>query len=242
MPRFLTRRNTVSEIENILKNATKIIVLVSPYIKLTEDSAKRLRAADDRGVSITVVCRKDEIKDKDRRTLQKLKHIKIYSRANLHTKCYYNEKELIITSMNLYEYSEQNNVEMGILFTKDDPIYREARREVEEFLLVPEHKVSWTREKLSALARSTGKTITSGARAAASRATEVLTEKGHCIRCGDSIPLNPKQPLCKTCFPKWAKWKREDYPEKLCHRCGKEKDHISKSRPQCSTCYKARST
>lgn len=53
---------------------------------------------------------------------------------NLHAKCYVNEREAIVTSMNLYEFSQVNNHEMGIYVTKaDDPqlyeeIYTEARR------------------------------------------------------------------------------------------------------------------
>lgn len=37
---------------------------------------------------------------------------------NLHAKCYLNENEAIITSMNLYEFSQMNNNEMGIHLTK----------------------------------------------------------------------------------------------------------------------------
>ena len=238
---LLTRRKTVSALEDILKNAKEKIVLVSPYINLSEDNANRLRAADDRGVPITLVCRKDNLKENEKRVLQKLKHIQVYNRDNLHTKCYYNEQELIITSMNLYEFSEQNNVEMGVLFTKDEPIYREARQEIEDLLLQDEHKVSWRREKLGAFARSAGKAISSGARAVANRAADALTEKGHCIRCGTHIPLNPDQPLCKEHYAEWARWKKNDYAEKYCHRCG-EKNKTSKARPLCTTCYKKNRT
>ena len=43
-------------------------------------------------------------------------------RENLHAKCYLNENEALVTSMNLYEFSQQNNDEMGILVSKhDDP-------------------------------------------------------------------------------------------------------------------------
>ena len=236
MVTLLTRRKTVSALEDILKNAKEKIVLVSPYVNLSEDNADRLRAADGRGVPITLVCRKDNLKENEKRVLQKLKHIQVYNRDNLHTKCYYNEQELIITSMNLYEFSEQNNVEMGVLFTSDETIYREARQEIEDLLLQDEHRVSWRREKLGAFARSAGKAISSGARAVASRAADALTEKGHCIRCGTRIPFNPAQPLCKEDYAEWAKHGNNDYTEEYCHRCG-EKNKTSKARPQCRACY-----
>lgn len=52
----------------------------------------------------------------------------------LHAKCYLNENQAIVTSMNLYSFSQQNNDEMGIHVTKEkDPdlykdIYEEAQR------------------------------------------------------------------------------------------------------------------
>ena len=46
---------------------------------------------------------------------------------DLHAKCYLNEDRAIICSMNLYDYSQQTNIEMGILITKkDDEVAYEA--------------------------------------------------------------------------------------------------------------------
>ena len=45
--------------------------------------------------------------------------IKTSVRKNLHAKCYLNEKEALLTSMNLYEYSQEHNDEMGILVSVD---------------------------------------------------------------------------------------------------------------------------
>ncbi len=38
---------------------------------------------------------------------QELKNCKVYCFENLHTKCYLNENTAIITSMNLYDYSQR---------------------------------------------------------------------------------------------------------------------------------------
>ena len=55
---------------------------------------------------------------------------------NLHAKCYLNENTAIITSMNLYEFSQQNNDEIGIrVDSKEDPqLYREIKAEAERLL------------------------------------------------------------------------------------------------------------
>ena len=56
--------------------------------------------------------------------------------SSLHAKCYINENEAIVTSMNLYSFSQQNNDEMGIYVTKqDDPkLYEDISTEVQRLL------------------------------------------------------------------------------------------------------------
>ena len=54
--------------------------------------------------------------------LESMTSIKTSVRKNLHAKCYLNGKEALLTSMNLYEYSQEHNDEMGILVSVDhDP-------------------------------------------------------------------------------------------------------------------------
>ena len=42
----------------------------------------------------------------------------IFFHRDLHTKCYFNESNLVLTSMNLIEYSEKHNREMGVFIDK----------------------------------------------------------------------------------------------------------------------------
>ena len=53
----------------------------------------------------------------------------------LHAKCYFNEQNLVISSMNLYDFSEVNNWEMSILIDKDNDseIYLASTGEAREF-------------------------------------------------------------------------------------------------------------
>ena len=57
-------------------------------------------------------------------------------REHLHAKCYMNESQALITSMNLYEFSQQNNDEMGILVSaEEDPkLYRDIKNEAERII------------------------------------------------------------------------------------------------------------
>ena len=50
------------------------------------------------------------------------------------------------------------------------------------------------------------------------------TEKqsyGFCIRTGEKIPFNPKQPMTKEAWKKWNEYKNMDFGEKYCHKTGK---------------------
>jgi len=68
----------------------------------------------------------------------------------LHAKCYINESQAIVTSMNLYAYSQENNEEMGILvFKEDDPdLYQEIYAEAQRLLTISE-EVRVTVKKVS---------------------------------------------------------------------------------------------
>ena len=61
---------------------------------------------------------------------------------------------------------------------------------------------------------------------------------GHCIRCGEDIPLNAKKPLCPTDYKQWEKYKNHDYPEKYCYKCGREYS-TTFDKPLCLPCSSA---
>jgi hypothetical protein len=79
-----------------------------------------LYEANKRGVETTLVYRENKLTDSEKAKFQSLDNLNLMHHPNVHTKCYFNEKYLIITSMNLYEYSEINNREMGVLFHRND--------------------------------------------------------------------------------------------------------------------------
>ena len=50
---------------------------------------------------------------------------------------------------------------------------------------------------------------------------EVQTH-GFCIRTGAKIPFNLKRPYSEQAYKSWLVYKNHDYPEKYCHKTGKE--------------------
>lgn len=131
MSEFLTTQGVAFQLETIVTGARKRLVLVSPYLQLSQTLYERLRDADSRGVKITLIYGKGTSLDRSHRSaLAELDHLSAYFLENLHAKCYFNEARMVITSMNLYEFSEKTNREMGVLLMSDEPAYREAVAEV----------------------------------------------------------------------------------------------------------------
>ena len=61
-------------------------------------------------------------------------------------KCFLNEKEGLITSMNLHEYSQTHNWEMGIVLTKaDDPVIYDAA--LNEVMMIVEQSTGESKNK-----------------------------------------------------------------------------------------------
>lgn len=123
-PLFITGSNFSANIEKLFQQANKFITIVSPYIKFSSRIIDILSLKRDEGIQITIFYRKDF----------QYKNIAnhLYKRSNLHAKCYLTENAFIIGSMNMYDYSQTNNDEFGVLIKKDDfpCAYAECRSEI----------------------------------------------------------------------------------------------------------------
>jgi phosphatidylserine/phosphatidylglycerophosphate/cardiolipin synthase-like enzyme len=249
MAEFLTTQGTSYYLENIIINASERLILVSPYLNITANFMARLQDADKRTVEIILIYGKDELKPKEKQKLSELQHLSLYYHKNLHAKCYLSEDMMIITSMNMYEFSEKTNREMGVLVRKDldNQIYNDALKEVRSILDSAEEIGKETKSKPAKPATSrrqpesqttfvaAGRAVLDrvGAQAVASANSSV---EGHCIRCGREINLDPERPYCSECYGKWATWKNPSYTEHYCHCCGKA-DKSSMLYPLCRSCY-----
>lgn len=144
---------------------------------------------------------------------------------NLHAKCYLNESEAILTSMNLYEYSQVNNQEMGVHVTKtEDPeLYADILNETRRLIRISD-EIRVTVEKVVVAEPAKGSPAT-------------RAEHGFCIRCGKDIALNPAAPYCPDCYKIWRKYENGTYQEEHCHICGKAHS-ATMTKPVCFECYK----
>jgi ribosomal protein S14 len=229
MATFLTTKSIAGEIDRLIRTADSRITLISPYLQVSEQFLDRLRSADRRGVQLRLVYGKNELKGEEKAKLCELKKVALYYSKDLHAKCFSNERSVIISTMNLYEYSELNNREMGVLLTDADAdATREARAEIEEIVATA------TREPLGQFRVALSKLFRGAEQPKPSKAT---TPSGHCIRCGAGGRYTPQSPLCGPCYRSWAEWQNENYAERFCHRCGEDAD-VTKAKPLCYTCFR----
>ena len=153
MAKFLTTVGNSFYIEQIILNAEKNLTLVTPYLNLSRNLIDRLTDADKENIKITLIYGKSELNKSEKKKIDSLNNIEIYFCENLHAKCYLNEQSMIITSMNLYEFSERNNREMGILIERetDKQIFKDTLKEIESIKNSSELQKSPERKDLSDL-------------------------------------------------------------------------------------------
>ncbi len=248
MAEFLTTTGVSNRLEQIILGAKDKVIIISPYLKINDRLKGYLEDKDRMKINIHVVYGKNELQPAESTWLQNLNFTHTYFLKNLHAKCYLNEEEAITTSMNLYEFSQQNNEEMGILVSSDDDsqLYRDihyaARRLVrqgEEVKLIvnpvstPAEAPSYSEAISSSVPRSQA---SSSRKRKTSTPTLERPSTGNCIRCGDSMPeANENRPFCAKDWRSWNRFKNDDYLEKFCHFCGTTSE-TAKSRPLCIDC------
>jgi len=216
MIKFITTKSISSSIDTIITEAEDELFIISPYLRLSKYYLDRLELTAKKGVNITFIYGKKEINKLTKDTLMSLKNIKLAYREPLHAKCFMNEKSLLISSMNLHEYSENYNDEMGLLVERSDArkVILETRKEIMRIL------------ELSTIMKN-------------SQIIQDIITRWTCIRCGCTISKNLDKPFCAACWTSWDYWRNGDFPEKYCHHCSKEFES-SKHKPLCAECSKLR--
>ena len=138
MAKFLNTSATNYFLEELIKTANDKLILISPFLKLN-DRIKELLADKNRlKIDVRIIYGKNELQNDEISWLSELTYIRTSFCKNLHAKCYFNEKLCIITSLNLYEFSQVNNNKMGIAVSrKNDPeLYKEAYEEAQRIIRI----------------------------------------------------------------------------------------------------------
>lgn len=148
MAKFLNTDLLNEWILRLIEETERELIIIVPYIKTSGRVYKQLFEANKRGVETTIVYRENKLTHEEKRKFEALDNLNLMHHPNVHAKCYYNEKYMIIGSMNLYEYSEKNNREMGVLLHRveieennclgsnadDDTIFEDAIKEMQTII------------------------------------------------------------------------------------------------------------
>lgn len=205
----------VSEIEQLIKNAGERLILISPYLKLSKDFKELLNFRNNKEKISQVVFGKQELNPDEMKFLQGLRFVVLKYHEDLHAKCYINDNKMVITSLNLYEFSMAHNKEMGVLIDRNDPadisLYDDAMNEV-EFIMQNSVKFDFVAPKHQDAKETENKKT--------KKNDSVNSKNGYCIRTGVEIPFSVERPYSYDAYKEWSKKEDEDFPEKYCHFSG----------------------
>lgn len=131
MAEFLKNHGITDAIEDLIRNANRRLVLISPYLQLSDSIKRTLETKVRGGLDVRMVYRTDKRRPEDILWFEQ-QRIPSMDLENLHTKCYLSESQCIITSLNLYQYSQVHNLEMGVLIDRreDSALYAAVYQEV----------------------------------------------------------------------------------------------------------------
>jgi hypothetical protein len=260
MAKFLDGPGVQASITDLIKNTERELFIISPYLKISTMMKNYLKSIDSRNIPISITYRPPDsnINDGDLTFFTELNHLKLYQCDNLHSKCFINEKEGVITSMNFHEHSQTHNWEMGIKFSRQDDsqIFSDVTKEL---------RLMGTQMKLQSLAKKVAepqqkyhiepsqkphqkplpkpvfKPTEAPNKGLITKILDKVTgEAAYCIRCGKPMAkFDLQKPYCDGCYTSWARYKNPQYKEKFCHGCGSDttKSRISFEKPTCKSCY-----
>lgn len=186
MAKFLNTSAVNYFLEELIKNAKDRLILISPFLKLN-DRIKELLADKNRlKIDVRIVYGKSELQPEEINWLKELTYIRTSFCKNLHAKCYLNEELCIVTSLNLYEFSQINNNEMGVLIRRADDmeLYKDAYEEAQRIIRISDEiRISLERVeneaevKFTEAEEASGKLTTSKLAQKLGIKTNVLTDK-----------------------------------------------------------------
>jgi hypothetical protein len=243
------------EITEVCECSKKQLVIISPFLKINDKLRRSIESAVNRSVKLTVIYGKNEMDKDTYEWLKALPYCNIGFLKNLHAKLILNEEAAVLSSMNLYEYSQVNNHELGVLVRMKD-----RKNEYKELILQSIRIINaavkqygkWNLEDLEKplqglihkdaifvpVSEVVGELLKEEVQDAPKRETRLR----HCIRCGSVTPSYHEFVYCGRCFESWKQYCNTKYVEKEghCYICGKPCT-VSAERPACTECYRTNS-
>jgi phosphatidylserine/phosphatidylglycerophosphate/cardiolipin synthase-like enzyme len=148
--KFLNTSATNYFLEELIKGASERLILISPFLKINDRVKELLEDKNRLKIDVRIVFGKNELHPEEINWLKELGFVRTSFCKNLHAKCYLNEESCIITSLNLYEFSQVNNNEMGVYISRstDTELYRDAFEESQRIIRISD-EVRMSLEKVA---------------------------------------------------------------------------------------------
>lgn len=204
MAKFLNTSATNYYLEELIKGAAERLIIISPFLKFNDRIKELLTDKNRMKIDVRIVYGKSELAPQEINWLRSLEFVRTSFCQNLHAKCYVNEEAAIITSMNLYDFSQVNNNEMGvfILRDKEPELYKDAFEETQRLIRISEQirlsaekveEIDNKKEDKSSVKKTYDKLTTSRLAKALGMSTadlsETLIKKGLLQRDGNQMKL-----------------------------------------------------
>jgi hypothetical protein len=140
MAKFLNTSATNYYLEELIKASGERLIIISPFLKFNDRIRELLEDKDRMKIDVRIVYGKSELAPQEINWLRSLNFVRTSFCQHLHAKCYLNERAAIITSMNLYDFSQVNNNEMGIHVDREQEpeLYRDAYEEAQRLIRISE--------------------------------------------------------------------------------------------------------
>ena len=138
MAEFLTTTGINYHLEQLINGATERLVIISPYLHINTRIKELLEERNLLKQDTRIVYGKTSLKPSEISWFQKLSYIRTSYCDNLHAKIYLNEKCALITSLNLYQFSQVINNEAGVLINheRDPEAYSGAWKEAQRLIRI----------------------------------------------------------------------------------------------------------
>lgn len=254
MAEFLTTTGVSHYLEQMIDKSEKWLVFISPFLRTNKVLRQHLDLKLGKSLPVWLIFGKADLSAGEDKWWKSHPSVHMGFLENLHAKCYLSEHEAIVTSLNLYDFSQQNNNEMGLVLTKNadlnlyESVVKYAGKMIAFSEAITEAKEKWTKTAASeALPKITvpprrAVVAPTGSRDTWSALThpDAIAKRkwvAHCIRCNAEIEPDDEWPYCLTHKASWLEWRKEGYVENYCHACGREWDSI-RSKPLCDRCFR----
>ena len=240
-----------AKIIEILQNSEEYCFIISPYFQSWNILDRELEKAAADNKKVIFIFRDDYNARLNFSYLNEDYNFDLVFVERLHTKLYLNERESLITSMNLYDSSKENNYEVGYYFETRQNSRHFKEKVIDNdilkgnvFILKGRYFEEIEQKRLDEKNREEERqrirlekqnTINSKI-----QTNRNYIEYGTCIRCGTRIHFDPEHPLCDNCYSIWSLFGNIYYQENYCLKCGERVDDFSRpisyANPICDSC------